>query len=169
MASVPVHEEILAAVRRICGERGEWTFDTREIVAALPHLNANTVRTHVTSRCCVNAPKNHPHKWNYFRRIGRGRYELLPLLRQYQRRARRSVVRDRTPLRDTVHAIVSRSGDHYVVECLEVAVVTQGHTLDEALSNLRDAVTLHLEGEEPAALGLADHPRLSVTYETALV
>ena len=31
-----------------------------EIVRALPHLDPGTVRTHIVSRCCVNAPKNHP-------------------------------------------------------------------------------------------------------------
>src|SRR6266566_6653629 len=141
---MPIHEEILDAARRICAERGEWTFEPLEIVRALPHLKATSVRTHVVSRCCVNAPKNHPHKWDYFRRVGRGRYEILPPLRQYQRRARRSVARERTPVRDTVHAVISRSGEYYVAECLEIAVVTQGHTLDEALTNLQDAVSLHL-------------------------
>jgi predicted RNase H-like HicB family nuclease len=37
----------------------------------------------------------------------------------------------------------------YVAECLEIAVVTQGKTLDEAASNLLEAVTLHLEDEDP--------------------
>ena len=166
--SAPVHQEVLSAALRLCAERAIWTFETREVVAALPHLNAGTVRTHVTSRCCVNAPKNHPHKWDYFRRVGRGRYEIL---RPYRRRParRRSVARESGPFRDTIHAVISRSGKIYVVECMEVAVVTQGHTIDEALSNLREAVTLHLDGEDPASLGLAAEPRLSVTYETALV
>ncbi|HEV8339718.1 MAG TPA: type II toxin-antitoxin system HicB family antitoxin [bacterium] len=56
----------------------------------------------------------------------------------------------------------------YVAECLEVAVVTQGHTLDELLANLREALALHLEGEEAALLGLVANPRLVMTYETPL-
>jgi predicted RNase H-like HicB family nuclease len=48
-----------------------------------------------------------------------------------------------------------------------VAVVTQGRTLDELVLNLREAVDLHLEGEDPRALGLTSHPRLAVTYELA--
>src|SRR5258708_39265761 len=70
------HEEILTAARRICLERNTNAFSPDDIVRALPHLNPGTIRTHVTSRCCVNAPKNHPHKWDYFRRVGRGRYEI---------------------------------------------------------------------------------------------
>ena len=76
-----IHDEILAAALRICRERGAWTFSADEIVRALPHLNAGTIRTHVTSRCCVNAPRNHPHKWDYFKRVDRGVYEVVPRYR----------------------------------------------------------------------------------------
>jgi len=169
MANRSSHEEILRAANRICAERGRWTFTPLEIVRALPHINAGTIRTHVTSRCCVNAPKNHLHKWDYFRRVGRGDYEVLAPYREYARRSRPSRAAERAPLRDTVHAVVSRSDEWYVAECAEVAVVTQGRTLDETLSNLQDALSLHLEGESAASLGLAKRPRLSVTYETALV
>lgn len=33
----------------------------------------------------------------------------------------------------------------YVAECLDLAVVTQGKTLDETAQNLREAILLHLE------------------------
>ena len=55
--------------------------------------------------------------------------------------------------------------DGYVAECVEIAVVTQGHTLDETIANLREAVQLHLEGENPADFGLVAHPTLLVTME----
>ena len=165
-----VHDEVLGAAIRICGERGDWTFTPDEIVRALPHQNANTVRTHVVSRCCTNAPKNHPHKWDYFRRTSRGRYEIATRYRPTVsgRRVGRGPRGAARSLRDTVHAVVSRSGDAYVVECLELPVVTQGHTLDEAMANLREAVGLHLEGEDQDETGMVARPRLSVTYETAI-
>jgi predicted RNase H-like HicB family nuclease len=47
-------------------------------------------------------------------------------------------------------------------------VVTQGRTLDEVVSNLREALALHLEGEERQSLGLTRAPRLVVTYESPL-
>ena len=58
-------------------------------------------------------------------------------------------------LQRTIHAIV-RPGDEsgFVAECVEIAVVTQGKTLDETVANLQEAVTLHLEGEDLAELGL---------------
>ncbi|HET7767775.1 MAG TPA: type II toxin-antitoxin system HicB family antitoxin [Chloroflexota bacterium] len=65
----------------------------------------------------------------------------------------------------TIHAFVRRGEARYVAECVEIAVVTQGDTLDETAANLREAVALHLEGEDLAALGLASDPVLSVTFE----
>jgi predicted RNase H-like HicB family nuclease len=55
----------------------------------------------------------------------------------------------------------------YVATCDEVAVVTQGETLDEATANLREAVALHLEGEDLAAVGFAAEPTIIVTVELA--
>ena len=68
----------------------------------------------------------------------------------------------------SIHAVVSTSDGYYVANCLEVAVVTQGRTLDETLDNLREAVSLHLEDEDLAEMGLADNPTLSVVLEMEL-
>lgn len=53
----------------------------------------------------------------------------------------------------------------YVAECLNLSVVTQGETLDETVRNLREAVELHLQGEDFEQLGLAAHPPLVITLE----
>lgn len=162
----PAHLAILDAVQRLCAERSEPVFTPDEVVRALPHLNAQTVRTHVTNRCCVNAPAHHLSRLEYFRRIARGRYELLAKLRRP--RTRKAAGAQRQPEagvgRDTVHAVVTRSEGIYVVDCHELAVVTQGRTLDEALSNLVDAVALHLDGEDPAVFGLSGVNRIHVSY-----
>ena len=68
-------------------------------------------------------------------------------------------------LQRTVKAVVHRGEEYYVAECVEIAVVTQGKTLDETLSNLQEAVALHLEGEDPAQFGLAPNPAILVTIE----
>ena len=167
------HDEILAAAQRICAERGSATFSPDDIVRALPHLNPGTIRTHVTSRCCVNARKNHPHKWDYFKRVGRGRYEITAKYRTTGRLAVREAratyggdaAADR---RGTIHGVIVRSGRWYSAECLELPVVTQGRTLDETVSNLREAVALHLEGEDMASLGLAATLALQVTFDAPL-
>lgn len=69
-------------------------------------------------------------------------------------------------LQRTIKAII-RPGEEsgYVAECVEIAVVTQGRTLDETVQNLREAVQLHLEGENLADFGLAPEPTLMVTME----
>ena len=64
--------------------------------------------------------------------------------------------------------MVVRDGAWFVAECLEIAVVTQGRSLDETAEALQEAVALHLEGEDAAALGLIPSPRLVVQYETSL-
>ena len=69
-------------------------------------------------------------------------------------------------LQHTIKAII-RPGEQsgHVAECVEIPVVTQGATLDETVANLHEAVALHLEGEDLAALGLAPNPTIVVTME----
>jgi predicted RNase H-like HicB family nuclease len=64
--------------------------------------------------------------------------------------------------------VVHRDEEAYVAECLEVAVVTQGRTIDELISNLQEAIALHLQGENLETLGLSEPMDLVVTYELPL-
>ena len=59
----------------------------------------------------------------------------------------------------TIRAVI-RPGDEsgFVGECVEIPVITQGRTLDEVRRNLREAVELHLAGEDLEALGLSPDP-----------
>ena len=177
-----IHHEILAAAQRICAGKGEWTFAPVEVVAALPHLNARSVRTHITSRCCVNAPANHPHRLPYFLRVGRGTYEIREPFRHAEQIVPSSGKRvpsdheiaesaaeyaaTRPGERTSIHAVAFESDGQYVAECLEVEVVTQGRSLDEMLAHLREALALYLDGEDMARLGLSPSPRLVLTLET---
>jgi len=176
-----VHEQVLAVANEIVSGRADSTFGLDEVVRALPQLNESSVRTHVVSRCCVNAPKHHTHKWPYFRRVARGKYQVeAPYRRKPEahgsgRKGRETAAGFPTarPLgtagtrRETIHAIIQRDESVYVAECLEVSVVTQGRTLDEVVENLRQALALHLEDEDMAALGLAEHPRVQLIYDMA--
>lgn len=168
-----IHEEVLETAGRICRERGAKSFRVADVVHALPHLNPSSVRTHIVSRCCVNAPKNHPHKWDYFRRTGRGEYVILSPYNVKGEPPSRVAESPSTyspagPARDTIHVVVRRSAGFYVAESLELALVTQGRSLDELLRNLKQAIRLHLEGEDPRVFGLAASPRIAVTYEESL-
>ena len=57
-------------------------------------------------------------------------------------------------------------GEHqYVAECLDLPVVTQAHTLDDLAINIREAVSLHLEGEDLSELGIAPNPTILASFE----
>ncbi len=45
----------------------------------------------------------------------------------------------------TFTAILHREEDLFVAECPEVGTVSQGYTIEEAVSNLREATELYLE------------------------
>ena len=68
--------------------------------------------------------------------------------------------------RHTIQAVIwcgDESG--YVAECVDFPVVTQGATIEESLSNLREAVGLMLDGEDLAAWNLAPNPSIVVMIE----
>ncbi len=74
----------------------------------------------------------------------------------------------RSMLRDMIHGVIYLDQGTFVAECLEVAVITQGGTLDEVVKNLNDALALHLEGEDLAAFGLSSHLRLQLSFDLPL-
>ena len=43
----------------------------------------------------------------------------------------------------TFNAVITKEGDWYVAQCLEVDVASQGKTEDEAMKNLNEALQLH--------------------------
>ena len=68
-------------------------------------------------------------------------------------------------MRRSIKVFIHKGENYYVAECLEIAVVTQGKTLDETIANLKEAVALHLEGEDLSDFDLAPNPSLVVTLE----
>ncbi|MBL7210112.1 MAG: type II toxin-antitoxin system HicB family antitoxin [Dehalococcoidia bacterium] len=68
-------------------------------------------------------------------------------------------------MRHSIKAFVHKGENYYVAECLEIAVVTQGKTLDETLTNLQEAVAPHIDDEDLAYLDLSPSPSLLVTLE----
>jgi len=45
----------------------------------------------------------------------------------------------------TFTAIIHQEDDLYVAECPEVGTVSQGHSLEEAIANLKEATELYLQ------------------------
>ena len=60
---------------------------------------------------------------------------------------------------------VTESDGGYVAEGVSVPVVTQGATLDELTTNIREAVELFVEGEDLAELGFVADPSVLVNFE----
>jgi predicted RNase H-like HicB family nuclease len=68
-------------------------------------------------------------------------------------------------MRRTIQVRIFRGEKKYMAECLDLPVVTKGATLDELALNIREAIGLHLEGENLAELGLAPDPTILATME----
>jgi predicted RNase H-like HicB family nuclease len=49
---------------------------------------------------------------------------------------------------------ISRGEKYYVAECVDLPVVSQGRTLDEVVENVKEAIELHLEGENLEEWGI---------------
>lgn len=54
----------------------------------------------------------------------------------------------------TFNAVITKEGEWYVAQCLEVDVASQGKTEDEAMKNLNEALLLHFT--PPVATDLPD-------------
>jgi predicted RNase H-like HicB family nuclease len=44
---------------------------------------------------------------------------------------------------------IQKEDEWFVAKCLENSIASQGKTIDEVISNLREAVTLYYEDESP--------------------
>lgn len=68
-------------------------------------------------------------------------------------------------MKNIIQFHVYKSNDYYVAEGADLAVVTQGKTLDELMKNLKEAVELHLEGENLADFDLSEKPLVLTNFE----
>ena len=68
-------------------------------------------------------------------------------------------------MKRTIQVRIFRGEKQYVAECLDLPVVTEAPTLDALAANIREAIALHLEGEDLAELGLAPDPTILATLE----
>jgi len=68
-------------------------------------------------------------------------------------------------MRRTIQVRITRGENQFLAECLDLPVVTQAVTLDELYANIREAIGLHLDGEDLSALGFAANPTILATLE----
>jgi len=57
---------------------------------------------------------------------------------------------------------------YYVAECFDLPVVTQGKTLDEVVENVKEAISLHLEGEKLEEWEILPNFSVLINFETDL-
>lgn len=85
MNSIPkrrgCREEVLEAATEIVSRKGRNEFTPSDVIDFLQGLGTtykpSTIRTHVVSRCCVNAPPHHGARYGDFERIAAGTYRIL--------------------------------------------------------------------------------------------
>lgn len=74
-------EEILEAFELLSRRHGRRSFSPAEVVAEVlargSEHRQSTIRTHIVSAMCVNAPPNHAVRYSDLRRVGYGRYERI--------------------------------------------------------------------------------------------
>ena len=68
-------------------------------------------------------------------------------------------------MKNIIQVHIYKIDQYFVAECLDLPVVTQGKTLDELAQNLKEAIALQLEGEDPADFGLIKDPSVLVSFE----
>ena len=72
-------------------------------------------------------------------------------------------------MKRTIQVRITKGERQFVAECLDLPVVTQAVTLDQLAINIREAIGLHLEGEDLSELGFAADPTILATMELEAV
>ena len=67
----------------------------------------------------------------------------------------------------TLTAVLEKEDDDYVALCPEIDVASQGHTVEEAMANLKEAVTLFMECASKKEIQERLHSEVFITrFET---
>ncbi len=62
---------------------------------------------------------------------------------------------------------LSQEDGVYTADGVNVPIVTEGKTFEELQENIRDAVALYFEGDDPASLGFAKTPSILTNFEVS--
>ncbi len=77
---MPCRDEILECVSKILEQYGNEEFTIQEVIDCMRRKGStykdSTIRTHITSRLCTNAPDHHAVTYNDLIRTNRGTYRL---------------------------------------------------------------------------------------------
>ena len=74
-------DDILAALPKICARSIDGTFTPQDVIDELARRGSSyapaTIRTHIVSRMCANAPDNHGTVYDDLERVAEGRYRMV--------------------------------------------------------------------------------------------
>ena len=68
-------------------------------------------------------------------------------------------------MKNIIQVHIYKGDKYFVAEGIDLPVVTQGKTLDELASNLKEAIGLLLEDENPADFGFSKNPSVLASFE----
>ena len=68
-------------------------------------------------------------------------------------------------MKNIIYIQIYRGKKYYIAEGLNLPVMTQGKTLDEAVKNVQEAIELHLEDESLEKYDLSPSSQIVVNYE----
>ena len=68
----------------------------------------------------------------------------------------------------TFTAVIVKEDKFYVAHCPELGIASQGEVFQESLENLREAIELFLQDEDPSQLNLLANPPVITTVEVAI-
>ena len=68
-------------------------------------------------------------------------------------------------MKKIIQVHVYKGEKYFIAECIDLPVVTQGKTLDELAENLKEAIALQLENENPADFNLVERPSILASFE----
>lgn len=64
---------------------------------------------------------------------------------------------------------ISYQDGAYTADGVNAAIVTSGSTFEELQRNIREAVTLFFESEDPSALGFSSSPSIMTSFELPVI
>ena len=68
----------------------------------------------------------------------------------------------------TFTAVIVQEGKFFVAHCPELGIASQGETNEESLVNLREAIELFFEDEDPTKFNFPTAPPVITTVEVAV-
>jgi len=68
-------------------------------------------------------------------------------------------------MRHIIQFKIYKGEEYFVAEGIDLPIVTQGHTIDETVKNIREALSLHLEGEDLSELDVESNSSILVNFE----